>query len=99
MHARVSWIEGQADRVDDAIKEVKEDVVPQLEQQNGFKGFTLFVDRENGFLMGTSYWESAEAMEASEEVGNQSREKAGQTAGAGSDPRVSRFEVAIDTMA
>ena len=98
MHARVSWIQGQADRLDDVIKQVNDEVVPMLEQQEGFKGFTMFVDRESGSIMGTSYWESREAMEASDEVGDQSREKASETAGAQS-PRVHRFEVAVDTMA
>ena len=99
MHARVSRIEGQTDRLDDAITQVRDEVVPLIQHQDGFKGFTLFVDRESGTMIGTSYWESREAMDASEEVGNQSRERASETSGAASGPSVDRYEVAVDTMA
>ncbi len=97
MHARMTTIEGQADRIDEAVSEVESTVLPVLKEQDGFKGFTVHVNRSTGKIVGTSYWESQEAMEASEEAIRPSREDAAERAGA-TAPTVEQFEVAIDTM-
>ena len=97
MHSRFTWIQGDTSKVDEAIEQVKRDVLPVLEQADGFKGFTLHVDRSSGSMVGLSYWESEEAMQASEEAVRQGREDAAKTAGG--EPRVSRFEVVLDTEA
>ena len=99
MHARITTLEMDTSRVDDAVSTLKEEVVPQLEQSDGFKGFTLMVDRQSGKGVGVSFWESAEAMQASEELGNTSRQQASEAGGASGEPQVDRFEVVIDTMA
>ena len=98
MHARVSYIQAQADRIDDVVAQVKSDVVPTLAGQDGFKGFTVLVDRDSGQVVGISFWESEDAMKASEEVADQSRREAADTAAA-PEPRVHRFEVAVDVTA
>lgn len=98
MHSRFTWIQGDASKVDDAVEQVKRDVLPVLEQADGFKGFTLHVDRSSGSMVGLSYWESEEAMQASEEAVRAGREEAARTVG-GDPPRVSRFEVVLDTQA
>ena len=99
MHARITTVEGQPDRIDDAIRQVESQVLPILQEQDGFKGFTLFVNRRSGKFMGTSFWSSQEAMEASEEVVSGPREEAAEAGGGSTGPTVERFEVAIDTMA
>ena len=98
MHARMTTIEGQADRIDEAVREVESTVLPVLREQDGFKGFTVHVNRSSGKVVGTSYWESQKAMEASEEAVGPSREDAAARAGASGGPTVEHFEVAIDTM-
>jgi heme-degrading monooxygenase HmoA len=99
MHARISTLQLDASRVDDAVSRVKEQVVPDLEQTDGFKGFTLMVDRQSGEAVGVSFWESEDAMRASEEMGESARQQAGEAGGASAEPQVGRYEVAIDTMA
>jgi heme-degrading monooxygenase HmoA len=99
MHARMTTIQGQPDSVDDAIEQVKSGVLPVLDQQDGFKGFTVIVDRSSGKMIGTSYWESREAMEASEEAVQESRADAARSGGASSEPSVEHFEVVVDTTA
>ena len=99
MHARISTLEMEPARIDDMVGLAKEQIVPALEQSDGFKGFTLMVDRQSGKGVGVSFWESAEALQASEEVGNTTREQAGEAGGATGEPQVDRFEVVIDTMA
>ena len=97
MHARASYIQAQPDRVDEVVRQVESDVIPTLKEQDGFKGFTVLADRDSGQLVGLSFWESEEAMQASEEVGDQTRQQAAETANA-PEPRVHRFEVAVDVM-
>ena len=97
MHARVTTLQLQPDRIDDAVAGLEQNEVPMWKGLDGFKGFTLLVDRQSGKVVGTSYWESEEAMQASEEAVKESRSRAAETGGASSEPQVERFEVAVDT--
>ncbi len=97
MYARMSTLEGPADRMDEGLRQVREHALPQLQQQDGFKGFVALGDRHSGKLIGISFWESEEAMRAAEEVGDRTRS---QTADAISDTvaGVERFEVGLFEM-
>jgi heme-degrading monooxygenase HmoA len=99
MHARVSTLQLDPSRVDESVNRLKEEIVPELEQANGFKGFTAMVDRQSGKVIGVSFWESDEAMRGSEELGQSSRQRAGESGGATGEPQVERLEVVVDTMA
>jgi heme-degrading monooxygenase HmoA len=99
MHARISTLQMEPSRIDDAVSRLKEEVVPDLEQTDGYKGFTLMVDRQSGKAVGVSFWESEDAMRGSEEKGQAARQQAAEAGGASGEPEVERFEVAIDTMA
>ena len=98
MHARMGRVDFQPDKADDVINHVRENVVPQYDEADGFKGFTLLLDRSNGEGIGISFWESEDAMRASDEIGDRARAGAAE-AGGGSDKGRQYFEVAIDTMA
>ena len=99
MHARVTTLEVDAGRIDDVVRQLEQESLPGWKEMDGFKGFTLFVDRSRGKLLGTTYWESKDAMDASEEAITGDRRRAAETGGASSEPGVERFEVAVDTMA
>jgi heme-degrading monooxygenase HmoA len=94
MHARVTTMEGTSERLDDGLRQIREDVVPQLQQQDGYKGFVVFDNRQSGKLIGFSLWESEQAMQASEEVANRTRRE---SAGVMDDTitGVERYEVAL----
>ena len=96
MHARVTVIEGSAERLDEVVGQVESDVLPILRQQRGFKGFTVIGDRGSGRILATSYWESEGDMQASEEAVRASRERAAETVGAAGGPRVEHYEVLVD---
>ena len=98
MHARVTTIEAQTDKIDAVLEQVRGETVPLLERQDGFKGFTMLADRSGGRILGVSFWESEDAMAASEEAVTPSRDQAAETSGA-PEPSVERYEVLIDTMA
>jgi heme-degrading monooxygenase HmoA len=98
MHARIGRISFSADKADDVVEHVRENVVPKYEGIEGFKGFTLMLDRSGGEGVGISFWDSEEAMRATDDLGDQARQGAAE-AGAGSDKGPAHYEVAIDTMA
>jgi heme-degrading monooxygenase HmoA len=84
-------------RIDEAVAQVEEEDLPTWRDIDGFKGFTLLIDRSSGKAVGTSYWATQEQMQASEDAVKASRERAAETGGATSPPQVERFEVALDT--
>jgi len=87
-----------SEKADDVTRYVEANVVPSYEGTDGFKGFTLLLDRSGGQGVGISFWESEDAMHASDALGDQARQGAAE-AGSGSDQGRQYFEVAIDTMA
>jgi heme-degrading monooxygenase HmoA len=97
MHARLTTLEGIPDRMDEGVRRIREDVLPQLQQTEGFKGFVALGDRHSGKLIGITFWESEQAMAAAEEVGDRSRSA---TAGAIHDTiaGVERYEVGLFEM-
>jgi heme-degrading monooxygenase HmoA len=97
MHARLSTLQLDPSRVDEAIAQLEERDVPALRALDGFKGLTVLVDRSSGKVVGTSYWASKEHMDAAEEAGEEARGRAAETGGASGSPQVERFEVALDT--
>jgi heme-degrading monooxygenase HmoA len=99
MHARVTTLELDASRIDDAVGRLEQDEIPRWKELDGFKGFTLLADRESGKVIGVSFWESQSAMDTSEDAVAPSRERAAEAGGASGAPSVERYEVAIDTMA
>jgi heme-degrading monooxygenase HmoA len=98
MHARIGRITFSPDKADDVTSHVQENVVPSYEDADGFKGFTLLVDRTGGNAIGISFWDSEDAMRATDAMGDRARQGAAE-AGSGSDQGPQHFEVAIDTMA
>jgi heme-degrading monooxygenase HmoA len=98
MHARMGRITFSPDKADDVTSHVRDNVVPGYEDADGFKGFTLLLDRSGGKGVGLSFWESEDAMRATDSLGDQARQGAAE-AGSGADQGSDYFEVAIDTMA
>ena len=97
MHARIGRVSFDTDKADEVTKHVRENVVSSYEGADGFKGFTLLMDRAGGEGIGISFWESEDAMRASDELGDQARKGAAE-AGSGSDQGRGHYEVTIDTM-
>jgi heme-degrading monooxygenase HmoA len=97
MHARMSILEGPADQVDEGMRYVREQVLPLIQQQDGFQGFVALSDRQSGKVIGVSFWESEQAMQASEEVGDRTRSESAEATG-GTVAGVERYEVGVFEM-
>ena len=95
MHARVSTIQGTPDKVDDVLRQTQEQTLPQLQKMEGFKGFVALADRQSGKMLGVSFWESEEALRASEEASSSVRSGAAETAD-GIVAGVEEYEVLVN---
>ena len=95
MFARASRIEGSPDRLDDAIRQFREENLPAAQGQPGFGGGMLLVDRSSGAALAVTLWETEENMRDSEQFANQQRSQAASIAGASSEPRVEHYEVVV----
>ena len=69
----MNTFEGSPDRLDDALRNVRGQVMPQLHQQDGFKGLMFLANYQSGELQLMSLWESSHAMRASEEEADRLR--------------------------
>ncbi|MFW6869453.1 hypothetical protein ACOACQ_18830 [Nocardioides sp. CPCC 206347] len=68
MYARSSTFHGKPDNIDAGIRFVQDEVAPRLDATEGCRGLSLLVDRETGYCIATSSWDSEEAMAASDEL-------------------------------
>ena len=94
MYARLTTLEAPPDRMDDATSVVQEQVLPQLQQMDGFKGFVALRDRGSGKVRGLALWESEEALRATDEAAARIR-GGGQEATGGTIVSVENYEVFI----
>jgi heme-degrading monooxygenase HmoA len=97
MFARISTLEGSPEQVDQGLRNVREQVLPFMQQQDGFKGFIALSDRQSGKVIGVSLWESEQAMRASEEAGDRARSDSAEVVSA-SVVGVERYEVGLFEM-
>jgi hypothetical protein len=73
MHAHVTTMETSPARLDDAKRFFRVQVLPQLQQMDGFEGFIVLSDRQSGKLLGVVLWENEEVMHSMEEVLSRAR--------------------------
>jgi heme-degrading monooxygenase HmoA len=73
MFASVSTYQGPPDQIDEGVRYAQENIVPRVQEVEGFEGIYLLLDRQSGKVLSITLWESEEAMRASEEEANQLR--------------------------
>ena len=95
MYARVTTIEGSPGKMDDAKGHVQEQTLPQLQEMEGFKGFVALGDRQSGKVLGVAFWESEEALRATEQALSSVRSGAAEAAG-GTLVSVEQYEVLVN---
>ncbi len=82
MFLRATRLQASPDKVDAAIQNFETNVVKSLRAAPGNQGAVLLVNRQTGAALGVTYWESAKALAASEQVGIKSRTEAAKGVGA-----------------
>ncbi|GAC1511492.1 MAG: hypothetical protein NVS1B3_14650 [Candidatus Dormibacteraceae bacterium] len=76
MFLRATRLQTPPDKVNEAIKNFETNALKGLRSAPGNTGAALLVNRQTGAAIGITYWESAKALAASEQVGTQSRTEA-----------------------
>ena len=77
MYARVTTIWLPPSRLDEAVRFVRDTVVPAMQPQPGMRGVWLLVDRPAGKLLSIGLWETDADMEATSFLYEELREKVG----------------------
>ena len=95
MHARVTTIQGSPDKMDDATGHIQEQTLPQLQKMEGFQGFVSLGDRQSGKVIGVAFWESEEALRATEGAVSNVRSGAAEASG-GVVASVEEYEVLVN---
>jgi heme-degrading monooxygenase HmoA len=93
VYARTTTIDALPSSVDAGIAQVRDAVIPALEDLDGYIGLSLLVDRTSGRCVATSAWQSEEDLRASMETARQIRERAAQAFGG--SPDVAEWEIAV----
>jgi hypothetical protein len=73
--ARVTWARPQGGQVDTAVDAFKTEVLPRLENQDGFCSASMLVNREAGMICGTASFESMADLERTREFADEQRAK------------------------
>ena len=96
MHARMSIFEGPPHMLDEGVRQAREVVLPQAKEIDpGFKGIIALTDRQVRKMVWITFWESEEAMVASEEAANWLPEEETVEVAGGMVAGVERYEVGL----
>ena len=95
MFARLGAWQGSADELERWIARAREHVKPSIQQDPGLKAAYWLVDRDGGKGLIVTFWESEEAMRASEEA--RLRRQAATSAATGAQVTTERYEI-VDTL-
>ena len=68
MHARINMLAGDPATLDEATRYLEGTVRPEVEGQHGNRGLACLVNADLGTCIVASYWDSADAMTASEQA-------------------------------
>ena len=93
MHARSTSFRGRPERLEAGIAVIEEDVLPALQDMDGFVGLSLLVDRSHGACIATTAWESDEAMWTTAPAVRRLRDRA--EGMLGERPEVREWEIAV----
>ena len=69
MFARIVSFQFKGDRLDEAARFYKENIIPAAKSQKGFNSSYLLIDRKTGKGVSVAFWGSEEDIGASEESG------------------------------
>ena len=93
MHARLTRITQAPERLEETISSFQETVVAPVQQQPGYAGVGLAVNRQDGSAIAFTLWETEEAMHSSERLAQSLRTQVASEQGA-EIVEVERYEVA-----
>jgi hypothetical protein len=93
MYARTTTIRGAAEAIDDATAYMRDDVMPAVQQMDGFVGLSFLADRTSGRCIVATAWQSEEAMRATTDRVGPMRDRVAEVLGG--RPEVQTWEIAV----
>jgi hypothetical protein len=87
-------MQAQTSSIDDGIAYMRDEVMPELENIDGYVGISLLVDRESGRCIITAAYETEDAMRAAAEKANQLRSQAAEKFG-GNVEKIEEWEIGV----
>jgi hypothetical protein len=94
VHARSTTIQAQTSSIDDGIAYMRSDLMPELENIDGYVGISLLVDRESGRCIITAAYESEDMMHAAADKATQLRSQATERFG-GTVDKIEEWEIGV----
>lgn len=80
MWVRMSTLQGAQNQSDDQVQQLvkvlKENILPTAQEMDGYQGVISMVDKDGGKSVTLTFWESEDAMHASEQAADQLRQRA-----------------------
>jgi quinol monooxygenase YgiN len=95
MHVRITTVTG-ASNIDGGLAVLRDQVLPQMRQQTGFRGLSASGDRAAGVVTVLSVWDSEADLEASESAADKARAAAVRIIGG--EVSVERYEQTVWTV-
>lgn len=95
MYSRATRVQTPPDKVPEAIKNFETNILPAIRKAPGNLGAVLLINRDTGEGAGITYWESAKALGASEQVGISSRIQSTKSVPGSQIVNVERAEIVI----
>jgi hypothetical protein len=98
MYLRVTAFKSDPAKLDQGVAFLRDKIIPAMKQAPGFLGATAIIDRKEGTGAASTLWESLEAMNQAEQLGQQSRTQSAEATGL-EVVDVDRFEITVLEMA
>lgn len=93
VYARTTTVRGRPQALDEGIAQVRDEVMPAVQEMDGCVGLSMLVDRESGTCIVTTAWDSEQSLRASREKVRSLRDRASETLGG--EPSIQEWEIAI----
>lgn len=95
VYARTTTVTGDRQALEAGIAEVRERVMPAVQDYEGFVGLSMLADRESGRCIVTTAWDSARALRESRERVQDLRRRAMEILRGGAEPEIEEWEIAL----
>jgi hypothetical protein len=93
MYARTTTIRGSSQAIDDATAYMRDEVMPAVQQMDGFVGLSFLADRDSGRCIVATAWQTEEAMRATMDRVGPMRDRVAEILGG--RPEVQTWEIAV----
>src|SRR4051794_30485585 len=95
MYARVTTGQAAPEKLTEGIQHYREQVLPVLQEVDGFRGVYSLADPKSGKVMVVALWETETAMEASGQAAASLRSQSAEAFGTTGELTVESFEVLL----